>query len=201
MCPVTNPHNVVWSQGLMQRADRSRVLKHRGLTVWMTGLPASGKSTVGMLLERRLLERGMLCYRVDGDNLRYGLNAGLGFSPEDRAENVRRAGEACLLLADAGVIAVACFVSPYVRDRAKVRARHDASEVPFLEVFVDVPVAVAESRDPKGHYKKARAGEMKGFTGIDDPYEAPPKPDLRIETQGSSVDACVEQIVAMLTPR
>jgi adenylylsulfate kinase len=193
---VTNSQNVVWSHGLVQRADRSRVLKHRGLTVWMTGLPASGKSTVGMLLEKRLLERGMLCYRVDGDNLRYGLNAGLGFSSEDRAENVRRAGEACLLLADAGVIAIACFVSPYIRDRAKVRARHDTSAVPFVEVFVDVPVSVAESRDPKGHYKKARAGVMTGFTGVDDPYEAPPAPEVTIKTHERSADECVDVLAA-----
>jgi adenylylsulfate kinase len=193
---VTNPHNVVWSQGLVQRADRSRVLKHRGLTVWMTGLPASGKSTVGMLLEKRLLERGMLCYRVDGDNLRHGLNRGLGFSADERAENVRRAGEACLLLADAGVIAVACFVSPYVRDRAAVRARHDESGLPFLEVFVDVPVSVAEGRDPKGHYKKARAGAMTGFTGVDDPYEPPAAPEVVIHTHKNSPDECVDLLAA-----
>lgn len=193
---VTNPHNVVWSQGLVQRADRSRVLKHRGLTVWMTGLPASGKSTVGMLLERRLLERGMLSYRVDGDNLRHGLNAGLGFTAQERAENVRRAGEACLLLADAGVIAIACLVSPYIRDRAAVRARHDESQVPFLEVFVDVPVSVAESRDPKGHYKKARAGTMTGFTGVDDPYEAPAAPEIVIRTHERSPDECVDLLAA-----
>ncbi len=193
---VSNPHNIVWSEGLVQRSDRARLLKHRGLTVWMTGLPASGKSTVGMLLERRLLERGLLSYRVDGDNLRHGLNRGLGFSAEERAENVRRAGEACVLLADAGVIAVACLVSPYIRDRAAVRARHDEMGIPFLEIFVDVPVEVAERRDPKGHYRKARAGAMTGFTGVDDPYEAPPSPELVLRTHERSADECVDLLAA-----
>jgi len=196
MTSVTNPHNIVWSQGLVQRADRARLLKHRGLTVWMTGLPASGKSTVGMLLERRLLERGLLSYRVDGDNLRYGLNRGLGFASAERAENVRRAGEACVLLADASVIAVACLVSPYIRDRAAVRARHDELGLPFLEVFVDVPVSVAESRDPKGHYKQARAGTMTGFTGVDDPYEPPPAAEVVLRTHERSADECVDELAA-----
>lgn len=196
MTTVTNPHNIVWSHGLVQRADRHRILKHRGLTVWMTGLPASGKSTVGTLLERRLIERGMLAYRVDGDNLRYGLNHGLGFSAAERAENVRRAGEACVLLADAGVIAVACLVSPYVRDRDAVRARHTAMDLPFLEVFVDVPVSVAEGRDPKGHYKKARAGAMTGFTGVDDPYEPPERPEVTLRTHERSPDECVDTLAA-----
>ncbi len=193
--------NVVWSESLVDRSERTRALGLRGATVWMTGLPASGKSTIGRQLERVLIARGIPAYRLDGDNLRHGLNADLGFSAEARAENVRRTGEAAILLADAGVVAIACLVSPYLRDRDRVRNRHAESGVPFYEVFVDTPLALAESRDPKGHYKKARAGEMKGFTGIDDPYEAPPKPDLRIETQGSSVEACVERIVAMLAPR
>jgi adenylyl-sulfate kinase len=198
MTGVTNPHNIVWSHGLVQRSDRVRILKHRGLTVWMTGLPASGKSTVGVLVERRLIERGMLAYRVDGDNLRHGLNRGLGFAAEERAENVRRAGEACLLLADANVIAVACLVSPYVRDRAAVRARHEELGVPFLEVFIDVPVSVAESRDPKGHYKKARSGAMTGFTGVDDPYEPPPAPEVVLRTHERSADECADELAAAI---
>ncbi len=190
--------SIVWSHGLVTPHDRQRLLGHRGLTVWLTGLPASGKSTVGVLLERRLLERGLLASRVDGDNLRHGLNRGLSFSAEDRAENVRRAGEACLLLAEAGVIAIACLVSPYARDRVAVRARHDEAKVPFLEVFVDVSLATAESRDPKGHYAKARAGQMKGFTGVDDPYEPPAAPELVLRTESQSPDECVDALAALI---
>jgi bifunctional enzyme CysN/CysC len=151
---VDAAHNIVWSHGLVSPGDRKVLLGHRGATLWLTGLPASGKSTIGSLLERRLLERRMLAYRVDGDNLRHGLNHGLGFSAEERAENVRRAGEACLLLADAGAIAIACLVSPYARDRVAVRARHDAMKIPFLELFVDV------SRDCR--FKRAEFIKVRG---------------------------------------
>jgi len=195
---VEAQHNIVWSQGLVGRDDRSKLLGHSGATVWLTGLPASGKSTLGMELERRLLGQGLLAFRVDGDNLRYGLNHGLGFSADDRSENVRRAGEACVLLADAGVVAIACLVSPYVRDRDAVRGRHAEAKLPFLEVLVDVPVEVAAARDPKGHYAKARAGEMRGFTGVDDPYERPARPELTLRTDQMTPAACVDALATMV---
>jgi adenylyl-sulfate kinase len=198
---VEAQHNIVWSQGLVGRDERSKLLGHSGATVWLTGLPASGKSTLGMQFERRLLQGGMLAFRVDGDNLRHGLNSGLGFSAAERSENVRRAGEACLLLADAGVIAIACLVSPYVRDRDAVRSRHADAKLPFLEVFIDVPVDVAAARDPKGHYAKARAGEMRGFTGVDDPYEPPPSAELTLPTDRMTPDACVDALVTLVMGR
>ncbi|MDZ4831111.1 MAG: adenylyl-sulfate kinase [Phycisphaerae bacterium] len=189
---------VVWSDGLVQRADRSRRLGHGSATVWLTGRPSSGKSTIGAALEQVLLHRGVLAYRVDGDNLRHGLNADLGFTAADRAENVRRAGEACVLLADAGLVVIACFVSPYLSDRALVRERHARAGIPFLEVFVDAPLEVAEARDPKGQYRKAREGKIPSFTGIDSPYEPPERPELWLPTTEVSVAECVTAIVARL---
>lgn len=161
--------NVTFHDGDVGRADRPSL----GATVWLTGLSGSGKSTVGVALERLLIEEGQPAYRLDGDNLRLGLNADLGFTADDRDENVRRAGEVARLLADAGVIAIVPLISPYRAGRDRARAVHVAAGVPFFEVFVDTPIEVCEQRDPKGLYAKARAGEIKGFTGIDDPYEAP----------------------------
>ncbi len=168
--------NVVWHRGAVDRADRPSA----GATVWFTGLSGSGKSTVAVELERALVAAGRPTYLLDGDNLRHGLNADLGFSAADRSENIRRVGEVARLFADAGVVALVPVISPYRADRDRARSIHEAVGVPFVEVFVDTPLDVCEARDPKGLYAKARAGEIKGFTGIDDPYEAPVHPDLRL---------------------
>jgi bifunctional enzyme CysN/CysC len=169
------PH-VVWHHGGVGRQDRP----FAGATVWLTGLSGSGKSTVAVEVERLLVAEGRPAYILDGDNLRHGLNADLGFSPADRTENIRRVGEVARLMADAGVVALVPVISPYRADRDRARAIHGEAGVPFVEVFVDTPLAVCESRDPKGLYAKARAGEISGFTGIDAPYEAPTSPDLRL---------------------
>jgi len=168
--------NVVWHQGAVARADRGAV----GATVWFTGLSGSGKSSVAVEVERALVARGRPAYLLDGDNVRHGLNADLGFSGADRTENVRRIGEVARLFADAGVVALVPVISPYRSDRDRARAIHEAVGLRFVEVFVDTPLAVCEQRDPKGLYAKARAGQITGFTGIDDPYEAPERPDLRL---------------------
>jgi bifunctional enzyme CysN/CysC len=168
--------NVVWHGGGVARADRP----HAGATVWFTGLSGSGKSTVAVEVERLLVAQGRPAYLLDGDNLRHGLNADLGFSAADRTENIRRVGEVARLFADAGVVALVPVISPYRADRDRARAIHGEAGVPFVEVFVDTPLDVCEARDPKGLYAKARAGEITGFTGIDDPYEAPEAPDLRL---------------------
>lgn len=170
--------HVTWHHGALAPGDRAASLGHGGATVWLTGLSGSGKSTVAVELERRLVGQGRPAYILDGDNLRHGLNADLGFSDEDRTENVRRVGEVARLLADAGVVALVPVISPFRAGRDGVRAMHDAAGVPFLEVFVDTPIEICEQRDPKGLYAKARAGELRGFTGIDSPYEPPVAPDL-----------------------
>jgi adenylylsulfate kinase len=193
--------NTTWHQGSVARADRERLLGQRGATVWFTGLSGSGKSTIAVAVEAHLVRAGRLCYRVDGDNLRHGLNRNLGFSPDDRAENVRRTGEVCRILGDAGVIALASLVSPFRADRAAVRALHDEWKRPFVEVFVDVPLAVAESRDPKGLYKKARAGEIRDFTGIHQPYEVPERAELVLDSSAMSVDEAAQRVVDALRAR
>jgi len=196
--------NLRWHDGCIGRAERFAALKTTGATVWLTGLPASGKSTIAAALEQSVIQRGRFCYRLDGDNIRLGLNKDLGFSHEDRAENIRRIGEVCRLFADSGVIAIASFISPYRADRELVRALHAQSAggaLPFLEVFVDTPVSVCEERDPKGLYAKARAGHLKGFTGVDDPYEPPAKPDLVLKPAAESVEACVQACVDLLAGR
>jgi bifunctional enzyme CysN/CysC len=168
--------NVVWHQGAVARADRGSP----GATVWFTGLSGSGKSSVAVEVERALIARGRPAYLLDGDNVRHGLNADLGFSAADRTENIRRVGEVARLFADAGVVALVPVISPYRSDRDRARAIHEAVGLRFVEVFVDTPLAVCEQRDPKGLYAKARAGQITGFTGVDDPYEAPERPDLRL---------------------
>ena len=194
------PTNIRWHDGEADRALRERCAGQRGATVWMTGLSGSGKSTVASALERALLESGHLACRLDGDNLRHGLNANVGFDAAGRAEAVRRAGEAALLLAESGVVAIVGMISPYRADREAVRARHAAAGVAFLEVFVDVPLEVAERRDPKGLYRRARAGEISGFTGIDDPYEAPVAPEVRLHTAELPVEACVHALMHAIFP-
>jgi len=188
--------NITWHGGTVTREDRERLLGQKGVTVWLTGLSAAGKSTIAVILERMLLERGRHAYRLDGDNVRHGLNRNLGFSAEDRAENIRRIGEVAKLFTDAGVIVIASFISPYRRDRDAVRANLSPGE--FVEVYVKVSVEAAERRDPKGLYKKARAGEIKGFTGIDDPYEAPENPEIVIDTETTNPEAAAGQVLAYL---
>ena len=188
--------NITWHEGSVTREERESLLGQKGVTVWMTGLSASGKSTIACILEQMLLHRKKHAYRLDGDNIRMGLNKNLGFSAEDRAENIRRIGEVAKLFADAGVIAITSFISPYRKDRDAVRASAKPGE--FIEVYVNVSLATAEQRDPKGLYKKARAGQIKGFTGIDDPYEPPEKPEIVIETEELSAEDAARKIYAYL---
>ena len=196
--PASRSTNITWHAGHVTRDDRGAAMGHRGATVWFTGLSGSGKSTVAVAVERALHAEGRHCYRLDGDNVRHGLNANLGFSAEDRAENIRRIGEVSKLFADAGLITLVSFVSPYRADRDRVRALHDADALGFFEVFIDVPLDVAESRDPKGLYRMARAGEIKGFTGIDDPYEPPASPELTLPTADLSLEDEVAAVRRML---
>lgn len=189
---------ITWHAGEVGPDDRRALLGHAGATLWFTGLSGSGKSTIAVALERALLERGVLAYRLDGDNLRHGLNAGLGFTDEDRAENVRRTGEVARLIADAGLICLASLISPARAQRDLVRAMHDRVGLAFAEVFVETPLEICETRDPKGLYKKARAGEIRGMTGIDAPYEAPSSPELTLTTADCDPDACVQRCLAWL---
>ena len=190
--------NIRWQEGLLNREERWRHLDCSGCTLWLTGLPASGKSTIASAAEQALVQMGVHAYRLDGDNIRHGLNKNLGFSRDDREENIRRIGEVSKLFADSGCVSITAFISPYVADREAVRRLHQESGVPFLEVFVDAPIEVCERRDPKGQYKKARAGEIKGFTGVDDPYEPPPKPELVLKTAEMGVADCVQTVIKML---
>jgi adenylylsulfate kinase len=201
MSETTRSTDVTWHDGQVLRADRERLLGQRGAVVWFTGLSGSGKSTVAVAVEARLIGAGRLCYRVDGDNLRHGLNKNLGFSPDDRAENVRRTGEVCRILADVGVIVLASLVSPFRAERERVRQMHAEAKIPFFEVFVDVPLEVAEARDPKGLYRKARAGEIKDFTGVHQPYEPPTACELVLPAARQSVDACALEVVQLLRDR
>jgi len=190
--------NITWHDGEITPEERQKNLGQKGCTLWMTGLSGSGKSTVAVALEQVLLQRGKHAYRLDGDNIRHGLNKNLGFSAEDRAENIRRIGEVTKLFADAGIISITSFISPYKADRDAVRVLHESANLPFFEVFVDAPLDVAEDRDPKGLYKKARAGEIKGFTGIDDPYEAPESPELHLRTDQLAIEESVARILDLL---
>ena len=190
--------NVTWQDGEVSREDRFDILRQRGATIWFTGLSGSGKSTIAVALERALFNIGKLSYRLDGDNVRLGINKNLGFSEADRTENIRRIGEVAKLFGDAGVLSLSSFISPYKGDRDEVRALHEASGLEFIEVFVDCSLAEAEKRDPKGLYKKARAGEIKNFTGIDDPYEAPVNPEIHLKTDEMTIEQEVEIILAHL---
>ncbi|KGE05382.1 adenylyl-sulfate kinase [Pseudohaliea rubra] len=193
--------NVHWHEGDIGRAERGKLLGHGAATIWFTGLSGSGKSTVAVALEGVLHEQGVLAYRLDGDNVRLGINRNLGFNAEDRAENIRRVGEVAKLFVDCGAVALSSFISPYAADRDKVRALHEEAGLPFIEVFVDCSLEAAEARDPKGLYKKARAGEIKNFTGIDDPYEAPANPELHLHSDQQSLEEEVEAILALLRER
>ena len=193
--------NITWHEGTVTRQERQENLTQQGATIWLTGLSGSGKSTIAVALEQVLLKQGKHAYVLDGDNVRHGLNKNLGFSPEDRAENIRRIGEVSKLFADAGLISVTSFISPYRADRDLVRALHDEANLPFLEVYVETPLDVAEQRDPKGLYKKARAGEIKGFTGIDDPYEEPLNAELVLHTADQSVEESVGALLELIEDR
>ncbi|GMH34233.1 hypothetical protein BSKO_02067 [Bryopsis sp. KO-2023] len=198
---VGSSTNIKWHEGGVSRESKQELLDQRGCILWFTGLSGSGKSTVACTLEHALLERGKLTVNLDGDNIRHGLNKNLGFSPEDRVENIRRIGEVSKLFAENGVITLVSFISPYREDRNRVRERVAAGD--FLEVFMKIPLDVCESRDPKGLYKAARAGKIKGFTGIDDPYEEPENPELTVEVkdqQGNhqSPQQCAAMILGYL---
>ncbi|MDD9371323.1 MAG: adenylyl-sulfate kinase [Acidimicrobiales bacterium] len=194
MSDAAGATNVVWHEGAVARADRPS----QGATVWLTGLSGSGKSTVAVEVERALVAAGRAAYLLDGDNVRHGLNADLGFSAADRTENIRRIGEVARLFADAGVVALVPVISPYRADRDRARTIHEAVGLPFVEVYVDTPIEVCEARDPKGLYAKARAGEIRGFTGIDDPYEAPEHPDLRLTPADGDPTAQAARVLALL---
>lgn len=188
--------NIVWHPSLITKEDREKLLKQKGCVIWFTGLSGSGKSTLAHAVEEKLYKMGHLTFVLDGDNIRHGLNKNLGFSPEDREENIRRIGEVAKLFAQAGVITMTAFISPYRKDRDKARALLNNGE--FIEVFVKVPLEVAEQRDPKGLYKKARAGEIKQFTGIDAPYEEPLNPELVIDTSKLSLEESADMVINYL---
>ena len=191
-------NNVHWHGGEVTRIDRNKLLGQKGATLWFTGLSASGKSTIAVALEGVLLDYGKLVYRLDGDNIRMGINKNLGFSAADRKENIRRIGEIAKLFVDAGVITLTSFISPYAEDRDMVRALHTDAGMDFVEIFVDCSLEVAEQRDPKGLYKKARAGEIKNFTGIDDPYEPPEQPEIILKSDQLTLEQEVDCLVQFL---
>lgn len=191
--------NIVWHTQTLSKEERGALKGQRPCILWFTGLSGAGKSTVANALEQALHARGYHTYLLDGDNVRHGLNKNLGFSPEDREENIRRIGEVAKLFVDGGTIVLTAFISPYRRDREQVRELVEEGE--FIEVFVDTPLGVCEDRDPKGLYKKARAGQIKGFTGIDDPYEAPDSPEITLHTDRMSIEESVVQILDELAAR
>ncbi len=188
--------NITWHHAKITRADREKLLNQQGVVIWFTGLSASGKSTIAHTVEEKLFDRGILTYVLDGDNIRHGLNKNLGFSPEDREENIRRIGEVGKLFADAGIIAMTAFISPYRADRDNARKLHEPGK--HIEVFVDAPLSVLEDRDPKGLYKKARAGEIPEFTGISAPYEAPENPEIHLDTSKLNVEECADAVIQYL---
>ena len=197
--------NITWHEGHVARADREKLLNQKGATIWFTGLSGSGKSTIAFTVEHALVESGHLAYVLDGDNIRHGLNKNLGFSAADREENIRRIGEVAKLFADAGVLTLTSFISPYRKDRDQVRKIHEEAGMAFIEIFVDVPLEECEKRDPKGLYKKARAalaeGKPMGFTGIDDPYEPPLKPELVIRNHTCTPQEAARQVLDYLRRR
>lgn len=188
--------NIVWHEQTISREQKHKLKGHKSCVLWYTGLSGSGKSTIANAVEAKLYELGKHTYTLDGDNVRLGLNKGLSFSDEDRIENIRRISEVSKLFVDAGVIVSTAFISPFIVDRQQARELVNDGE--FIEVFIDTPLKVCEQRDPKGLYKKARAGEIKNFTGIDSTYEAPESPEIHVKTAERSIDECVEQIVSYL---
>ena len=195
----TQSKNITWSHSHITRDERRAMLKHGAATLWFTGLSGSGKSTIAITVERELVRRQINAYVLDGDNVRHGLNSNLGFSPEDRAENIRRIGEVAKLFNDGGVIVLTAFISPYRADRDEVRAKLPGGE--FIEILVDCPLEVCEKRDVKGLYQKARAGEIPEFTGISAPYEAPENPELVLHTAKHDIDECVKEVIGYLEKR
>ncbi|MBY0227953.1 MAG: adenylyl-sulfate kinase [Gemmataceae bacterium] len=195
----TRATDITRHEGHVTREARQALLGHKGATLWFTGLSGSGKSTTAFTVEHALVASGRLAYVLDGDNIRFGLNRNLGFSPADREENIRRIGEVAKLFADAGVIALAAFISPYRKDRGLVRELHREAGLAFIEVHMATPLEACEQRDPKGLYKKARAGELKGFTGIDDPYEPPPIAELTLDAAALNPEQAAEQVLAYLS--
>ena len=191
--------NIVWHDHKITRAERSANKNQKPCLLWFTGLSGSGKSTIANALDVALHERGYHTFLLDGDNVRHGLCSDLGFSDDDRVENIRRVGEVCKLFADAGLIVMSAFISPFTSDRRMVRKLFPAGE--FIEVFMDAPLETCESRDPKGLYKKARAGEIKHFTGIDSPYEVPSHPEIRLDTSRNTVEECINSLIAYLLER
>lgn len=192
----TSP-NVTWYEGRLTRRQRWDALRAHGATVWITGLPASGKSTLAAALEERLVGMGRWAYLLDGDNLRHGISSDLGFSAEDRKTQICRVGEIATLFADAGALAIVALVSPFRAERCSVRQKHEQHGLGFIEVYIDTPLETCASRDPKGLYARARAGELHNFTGVDDPYEPPEPPDLRV-TEQMPVDDAVAAVLALL---
>ncbi len=191
---------IVWSVGKISREDRERVNRHRGVTLWLTGLSGAGKSCLAMMTEEALFKLGCRTFILDCDNVRHGLNCNLGFSHDDRTENIRRIGEAANLLRECGIINLAAFISPYRKDREIARATY-GNDGTFIEIFVDCPLAVCEKRDPKGMYKKARQGLIKDYTGIDAPYEIPSSPEIHLRTDLSPPEDCVAKIIHFLRER
>src|SRR5579862_5472655 len=191
---VVKATNITWHEGHVNRAERGQLLKQKGATLWFTGLSGSGKSTIAFTLEHALIQQGRLAYVLDGDNIRHGLNKNLGFSAADRTENIRRIGEVAKLFAEIGVLTMTSFISPYRQDRDLVRALHVEGGLPFFEIHVNTPIETCEQRDPKGLYKKARAGQLKNFTGIDDPYEPPLKAELTIDATATSPQEAALQL-------
>ncbi|RKF13145.1 adenylyl-sulfate kinase [Alginatibacterium sediminis] len=191
--------DIVWHNATVTHADRESLKQQKSVVLWFTGLSGSGKSTVANAVESKLLSLGKFSYLLDGDNVRHGLNKDLGFSDQDRIENIRRIGEVAKLFVDSGSIVLTAFISPFISDRQQVRELLQPQQ--FLEVFIDTPIEVCEQRDPKGLYKKARAGEIKHFTGIDSEYQAPVSPEIHVKTAEFSVEQCAEQIVAQLEQR
>jgi adenylyl-sulfate kinase len=194
--PVTTSANVTWHTGVVERAQRWESIGQRGATVWFTGLPASGKSTIAAAVEAELVRAGRAAYRLDGDNLRHGVCGDLGFTAEDRDRNVRRTAEVARLFADAGLIALVSVVSPYAEARTFARETHERDGLRFIEVYVNTPIEVCQERDPKGLYARAKAGQLPGFTGVDDPYEAPVAPD--VELRCLDVELAVERVLEAL---
>ncbi|KAK7444503.1 Adenylyl-sulfate kinase [Stygiomarasmius scandens] len=193
--------NITFHPGSVSSEERVSLLKQKGVTIWLTGLSASGKSTIACALEQHLLHLNKFTYRLDGDNIRFGLNKDLGFDEKSRNENIRRIGEVSKLFADSCCVTITAFISPYRVDRDFARQIHDQGSLPFVEVFVDAPLSVVEERDPKGLYKKARAGEIKDFTGISAPYEAPEKPEIHINTAETDVTESVRIITDYLVSK